>query len=341
MQNQMKRKKELFIECLRILACILVVLYHSRYQVYSYLIGGGNCGHFDNYCLNACFVVGRFAVPLFFIISGYFSFPVKGGLFTFLKKRLMRIICPLIVWLVVYTLCFSCPNSMVYDFVHAIQAPQLWYLYALIGVTLLIPLTSEFVCNATKNELRFYILIWCLTLIFNGNFFDGFLTIETNHNGMLFTNPITALINFYGYFGYILVGVYLKRFEVGKYLPLVLMCIGCGLAIFLLALVNIPIDKIIAYCSISNLFISSSIFILAKRLFEKVQINDAAYKYVCKLGGLTFGIYLTHWLFFKCLYLISGTESWNCLLTSFIVFIISAIATYVISLTPVKKYIIG
>ena len=37
----MKRKKELFIECLRIFACILVVLYHSRYQVYSYLIGGG------------------------------------------------------------------------------------------------------------------------------------------------------------------------------------------------------------------------------------------------------------------------------------------------------------
>lgn len=40
MQNQMKRKKELFIECLRIFACILVVLYHSRYQVYSCLIGG-------------------------------------------------------------------------------------------------------------------------------------------------------------------------------------------------------------------------------------------------------------------------------------------------------------
>lgn len=37
----MERRKEVFIEVLRVLACMLVVLYHSRYEVYEYVNGGG------------------------------------------------------------------------------------------------------------------------------------------------------------------------------------------------------------------------------------------------------------------------------------------------------------
>lgn len=37
----MERKKEIFIEILRLLACILVILYHSRYQIYEFISGGG------------------------------------------------------------------------------------------------------------------------------------------------------------------------------------------------------------------------------------------------------------------------------------------------------------
>ena len=33
----MERKKEIFIEILRLLACILVILYHSRYQIYEFI----------------------------------------------------------------------------------------------------------------------------------------------------------------------------------------------------------------------------------------------------------------------------------------------------------------
>lgn len=37
----MERRKEVFVEVLRVLACMLVVLYHSRYEVYEYINGGG------------------------------------------------------------------------------------------------------------------------------------------------------------------------------------------------------------------------------------------------------------------------------------------------------------
>lgn len=337
----MERRKEVFIEVLRMLACMLVVLYHSRYEVYEYVNGGGKISTFDNLCLNVCFVVGRFAVPLFFIICGYFAFPIKGETFSFLKKRLSRIVFPLLVWLSIYTLCFSQLDSVIYNFTHATYAPQLWYLYALIGITLMQPLTSSFVCNASKKELQLYILIWSLTLVFNGNFFGGFLTIETNHNGMLFTNPITALIGFYGYFGYILVGHYLKRFEINRYTPYTLFCFGCIIVLILVAFAHIPIDRCIAYCSLSNLFISSSIFILFKSLFAKIAVSDKVYKIVCKIGELTFGIYLIHWLIFQYIYKIPSTESWNCLVTSILDFVLSMIATYFLSLSRIRKYIIG
>lgn len=286
-------------------------------------------------------MVGRFAVPIFFIISGYFAFPIKDETFSFLRKRLSRIVFPLFVWLFIYTLCFCKLDSVVYDFTHATYAPQLWYLYALMGITLMLPLTSDFVCNASKKELQLYILIWSLTLIFNGNFFGSFLTIETNHNGMLFTNPITALISFYGYFGYILVGHYLKKFEIGRYTPFTLFCLGCIIAFMLVAFAHIPIDRGIAYCSLSNLFISSSIFIFVKRSFAKITISDNVYKVICKIGELTFGIYLIHGLIFQYLYKIPNTESWNCLVISILSFVLSIIATYLLSLSRFRKYIIG
>ena len=80
------KNKELFIELLRIFACFLVILYHSRYQIYNSVSDGAELSLFNRLCLNASFVIGRLAVPIFFIISGYFSFPVKGDTFSFLKK---------------------------------------------------------------------------------------------------------------------------------------------------------------------------------------------------------------------------------------------------------------
>lgn len=285
--------------------------------------------------------MGRFAVPLFFIISGYLVFPIKSGTFSFLEKRLYRIVFPLFVWLSIYTLCFSPKDLVVYDLAHATYAPHLWYLYALIGITLMLPLISGFVCNASKKELLLYIFIWSLTVVFNGNFFEEFLIIETNHNGMLFTNPITALIGFYGYLGYILIGHYIKRFDIERRTPFTLFCLGCINAFLLVAFVHVPIDRCIAYCSLSNLFISSSIFIFIKNFFAKISISDNAYKAVCRIGELTFGIYLIHWLIFQFIYKIPGTESWNCLVIGAFCFILSIIATYFLSLSRFRKYFIG
>ena len=286
-------------------------------------------------------MIGRFAVPLFFIITGYFSFPMKGDTFCFLKKRLSRIVFPLLSWVIIYSIFLSKPDSIVYDIEYLVQAPQLWYLYALIGITFLIPITSDFISNASKKELALYVAIWCLTLIFNGNYFKEFSAIETNHQGLLFTNPFSALINFYGYFGFLIVGFLFKKYDMGKVTPLILLTIGiivAGLEIFVF---HLEVGEVVAYNSIVNLLISSSIFLAMKAFFEKVSTSDYFYRAVCKVGKLTFGIYLIHWLIFQWLYKIPGVESWNCVLTSVIVFLASLISVSLLSRLPFKQYIIG
>lgn len=337
----MIRKKEFSIEVLRLFACFLVVLYHSRYAVYEYLSAGGSISQFDSICLNVGFVIGRIAVPIFFMISGYFSFPVKSNTFSFLKKRMSRIVFPLFFWLVVYTLCFSKPDNMLFDFFNAVHASHLWFLYALIGLTLLIPLISNFVYNATKKELLLYIAIWGLTLIFNGNFFDGFLIIETDHKGLLFSNPIAALLNFYGYFRYLLLGYYLKKYSCNRRIPYILFFIASILVVIQYFIFKIPIGNIMAYCSLANVLVSSSIFIICKEFFDFYEVNDRIYNGICEMGNLTFGIYLIHCLIFRVLYVRPEIASWNCIITSIIAFGISAIITYILSQVSFKKYIIG
>lgn len=334
------KNKELFIELLRIFACFLVILYHSRYQIYNSVSDGAELSLFNRLCLNASFVIGRLAVPIFFIISGYFSFPVKGDTFSFLKKRLLRIVLPLIFWLFTYTIFFSNPKNYLYDLFNATYAPQIWYLYALIGITILLPIVSPYIVNATKKELYLYTTVWLLTLIFNGNNFESFMTINTNHQGMLFTNPLTGLLSFYGYFGYIVIGFFFRKFAFNKFVPFTLLIVGLSVLLLYTVIFNIPIKHAIAYCSVPNLFISSAIFLYAKQLFSTMTLGKC-YSCLNKVASLTFGIYLIHWMVFQLIYYIPGTKSMNCILLSVITFIVSLLLTHLISLLPHKKYIIG
>lgn len=127
----MDNKRFVFLDYVRIVACFLVVLYHSRYEIYQNAQISGGLNNFDRFSLNVSFVIGRLAVPLFFIITGYLTIPIKDNIFCFLKNRIMRLIFPLLIWNFIYTVSFSSYSHYLNDFINLNQSPQLWYLYAL------------------------------------------------------------------------------------------------------------------------------------------------------------------------------------------------------------------
>lgn len=335
--NMENKERNLFIDYLRILACFLVVLYHSRYEIYDWVSEGGSLSFVDHLSLNVSFVIGRLAVPLFFMITGYLTFPVHGGgAFQFLRKRLPRLCLPLIFWAVAYTLMFSAPTNYITDIITLKYSPQLWYLYALLGVTLTLPLISPFFENASRRETEFYLVIWLLTLIFNGNNFSFFQVIETTHNGMLFTNPISCLINFYGYVGYILLGFYVKKYSLPNHLPYILIVLGVVVYVVLRKLCGLPDSGSIAYLSCANMLLSVGFFLVACKLFHTHT------QFLSKLTNLTFGVYLIHWLVFQFLYMLFPiSRHINCVLMSLVVFLVSLLLVKILSFLPFKKYVIG
>ena len=90
-----------WIDFLRILACFMVLISHSC---------DAFVGTFDN---SSTFHQGVFwgsivraCVPLFAMMSGILLFPVQTDVATFYKKRIGRILVPLLFWSIVLPLTF-------------------------------------------------------------------------------------------------------------------------------------------------------------------------------------------------------------------------------------------
>ena len=153
------------LDYLRVLACFLVILYHVP-----------QCCQYDEFTFNDIisrfinilfFFIGRIAVPLFFIISGYLLFPTKQQLSFFIKKRIQRVIYPTIFWLIFFQFVGKSINPEIYlPFISKSQ--HLWYMFSIIGIYLIIPVISSWYIKARYTDKlvflffgvsRFYFLL--------------------------------------------------------------------------------------------------------------------------------------------------------------------------------------
>ena len=341
MNSTGSKRRIIFIDALRIIACFLVILYHARYNIYDYVANGGRISYFEHFILNISFLVGRFAVPIFFILSGYFAFKNDCMVFPFLRKRFERLGLPLLFWATIYTLTFSNSQNFLYDLLTIKQAPHLWYIYALLGMTVLIPVISNFIMNCKRNELLFYIFLGGVTMIFNGNFFDSFSLIHTNHQGMLFTNPISALLNLSGFITYFFIGAFIRIFSLKKVVPYFLLCFSILIMALIYFYMDIDISGLIAYNSIFTAMIAVAFILITQQVCDCVNLSESRIIQIRALGEMTFGIYLVHYLIMRYLYLFNITVWENCLITSIITMLISFILIKFIKHIPYSKYIIG
>ena len=89
-----KRENIGWIDLLRVIACFLVVLSHSCDAFVAQF--SNNHGAFLTGTLIGSSV--RACVPLFVMMTGVLMFPVRYSMTDFYKKRIGRIIVPLIFW---------------------------------------------------------------------------------------------------------------------------------------------------------------------------------------------------------------------------------------------------
>lgn len=109
----------------------------------------------------------RVCVPLFFMTTG----ALLGNLpctFQSSFSRIKRIAIPLIFWSVAYLIFFHFLNNQKLSFLGIISKPaagHLWYLYALIGVYITLPLLSILMINTDQRQKYYILFLWFVSCI--------------------------------------------------------------------------------------------------------------------------------------------------------------------------------
>ncbi len=325
------RKREVWIDWMRVAACFMVLLVHSTEPFY--LGGEGSLiltksdafwsSFFDSF-VRAC-------VPLFIVASSYLQFPIHYSAGEFVRRRSVRILIPFLVWTVVYALVWGEPvenfRNLIFNFNYA--AGHLWFVYMLIGIYMIMPLLSPWAEKVGKRELQVYLAIWVFTL---------FIPLIRDWTGgtMVFTYGPSGLprqtlyplwgetswnsygIFYYisGFIGYLFLGLYLRKFvgelSWGKTLAIAIPSYLAGFAVvfggFLRRVYEsaegvFPVGGLVekavwwetTWC---NDTIGVALMTLAWiLLFRKITADGAFYKKVLlPVSKASYGMYLCHLL---------------------------------------------
>ena len=212
---------------MRVVACLMVMTVHSTEPFYIGGEGARILTAMDARWVSMSDTFVRACVPLFVVASSYLQFPLHYSTGEFLRRRMLRVVVPFAVWTLVYALYWGHAgenlSSLLFNFNYA--AGHLWFVYMLVGLYLLMPMLSPWAERVGKRELQFYLLLCLLTplLPFLRAWAGGNPPVIYGPTGIpnparyplwgeASWNPYGLFYYFSGFVGYMLLGLYLRRF---------------------------------------------------------------------------------------------------------------------------------
>ena len=203
----LKDNRIFYFDELRALAILLVLLAHTI-QYFPV-----NIDYLTSPTLLSYLTVSRMGVPLFFMLSGALLIGKEYSLSSFFKKRFKRVLIPAVFWYIILFLTVAAANGYNFNMISywINQAPFPWFVCAIIGIYLVIPIFSSFIKEYGMKGAEYCLLIWFILIIL------------TTYN--LSENYYVELIfnNFGLYIGYAILGYYLTNKEFNIYsLPMMI-----------------------------------------------------------------------------------------------------------------------
>ncbi len=318
------------LDNIRVLACLLVVLMHSPMPVENA----------NGIFLSGISYITMPCIGLFFMISGALLLPVKTDMFSFLKRRLGKIVFPLLIWTALY-LCLNIYNSeseinILQNILSIPFSPQgtgvLWFLYTLTGLYLLAPIISPWLAQCSRRQIELVLVLWAITLCYP--VLGNFVSINTNDTGILYY--------FTGYAGYFLLGYYVRHYRDVLNLKVVLLFgfIGLAAPVFVkLREIEVEFLSVFGYLSIFTVMLCCVYY----RLAYAFKSN----RLITFIARYSFGIYLSHILimryilwrmpFFEAL----SPYPFQTLVIFSLTFLGALILCRIIACLPFSAYIIG
>lgn len=317
-----------WIDFLRILACFMVIISHSC---------DAFVGTFDN---SSTFHQGVFwgsivrsCVPLFAMMSGILLFPIQSDLSTFYKKRIGRLIIPLVFWSITLPILFyiylnfikTSTSALIdmdnYSIIATLKkistaifnfnydTTPLWYIYMLIGLYLIIPIIGAWLEKASKKDLHYFLIFWSITLLVP---YIKIIAPNLGYTGNYGNNGIWGVCNwnefgtfyyFSGFLGYIVLAYYLMKYPLNwtlkKTLSVSIPVFVVGFVItyygFLWVQQNTPGNY--ANLEVIWYFCNINSAMMTVSIFLIVQkANIKASPLLKNIAAATFGIFLCHFV---------------------------------------------
>lgn len=305
--HQGSPKKLIYLELLRIISIILVIFNHTgSHGFFLYALSEFSALYpFYFFCSIAC----KVAVPLFWMISGALLIPKKESISELYKKRIFKISMTLIVFSFIQYLFWVSEDKSrtfyIWDFLKTLYTSHFgkayWYIYAYIGVLLVLPLIRKMARNMSKKE---YMYLFGLALTIYGIIpivqylcWRGQIAINMNVTMSMFSEYLVYFMAG-NYFGNVLDKEELSGKKAGIYAVagFIAIIISCFMTKFMTNITGM-IGEGEAQTFYNNLIYvpSFAIFYLVRYLsvhYEK-YLNDKVKKIICVFGGAVFGVMLT------------------------------------------------
>lgn len=225
--NSYKQTRKQYLDVLRAFATIGVIFIHvSANNWYGY-IGSANWITFSIY--EGLFKV---SVPIFFMISGclFLNSNKEKSVKELFSHSIFRLLIFLIFWSIVYKLVQFPQNELslgkniqniLMEILKGDTQSHLWFVYAIIGMYLIVPLLRSSVQNSERKTLL-YIIVICIVLGSICDFTTQFTQLDILSNNL---NKIKSGFSV-GYIGYFLLGAYIDKYDIKPKQRLLLYILG-------------------------------------------------------------------------------------------------------------------
>lgn len=230
----------IWCDALRLLAFFFLLCCHAAdpfYAAAAYASGGGTAAPELVAWGTRWGSLVRPCVPLFVMLTGVLTLPVKLRMTQFYGRRIPRVLFPFLIWSAAYYMTPWLTGVMGLDssavrnlfpwaesdsqtlsnglalvaripYAFSFIACHMWYIYMLIGLYLYLPIFSAWVERATRREKEIVLLLWLLSTML------PYFTTYVSHYcfGTCEWNSFGLFHYFAGFSGYMLLGHYIREY---------------------------------------------------------------------------------------------------------------------------------
>lgn len=295
-------------------------------------------GNYEWWAGNIYDSLTRWCVPIFVMMSGYFLLNKEEPIQVFFRKRLNKILIPLVFWSLFFSFwavlkfgvkgeLSDAPINIVKSWVLGAPYFHLWYLFMIPFLYLITPAIRIIFNNLSKNETLLFVL-FCLSLAILNQLSESVLS----YFGLSAKNPLFTN-GFLSYIGYFCLGGYFSKYEPRDRSSFALAALIVAWVVTVFGSYFFTYAYFYSYLSINTVIASIAFFLLIKWNFNKDFKLSA-------ISKLSFGVYLIHPIFLEAIFyvgkdwLLSRLDVYMYIpLVSFIVFCFSCLSAFVMSKT--------